>query len=201
MGRITSYKIAWNTKTDEGVFIINRPNGVEQILVDSAQEASLLLNKLRNERYVHLDRALIFSSDDPSFKEEKSAAEKPVTVVKNIPFAKSKKVAASKKKEKEKERKATKKKSTSTKKAKDNLKLIEGIGPKIEGLLHAAGIKTFLELKASKVEFIKAILEDAGSRFKMHDPSTWGEQAGIADKGDFEALKQFQNELKGGRKV
>jgi predicted flap endonuclease-1-like 5' DNA nuclease len=84
--------------------------------------------------------------------------------------------------------------------AKDNLKRIEGIGPKIESLLHADGIKTFVQLSKAKVERLEKILVNAGPRFRMHKPTTWAEQAGIAAAGDWDQLKQLQDVLKGGRR-
>ena len=181
--KVNTYKIVWNTKNDEGTFIIDGAEGVEQILVDSAAEASLLLTKLRNDRHFHLEQGLLYSEEIQVSQGSKAS-----------PSTSSKKTTTKKKK-------AAKKKKKATKTAKDNLKLIEGIGPKIEGLLNNAGIITFEELTATKVEFLKAILEDAGSRYKMHDPSTWAEQAGLAHKEDWKALEKLQDELKGGRKV
>ncbi|MEM6967609.1 MAG: glycosyltransferase, partial [Bacteroidota bacterium] len=82
---------------------------------------------------------------------------------------------------------------------KDDLKKIEGIGPKIEGLLNEAGIFTYADLSNSKKSKIKTILSEAGSRYKMHDPTTWPKQAEMAAKGDWEALKKWQDELDGGK--
>jgi len=61
--------------------------------------------------------------------------------------------------------------------AADNLKNIEGIGPKIAGLLNEAGITTFAQLSKTNIKDLKAILETAGPRYKMHDPKTWRIQA------------------------
>jgi len=180
--KVNTYKLVWNTKKDEGTFLIDSEEGVEQVLVDSAAEASLLLTKLRNDKDMFLEKGLLYSEDTP------------VSVGNTATPAVSKKAITKKKK-------TTKKKKKATKSAKDNLKLIEGIGPKIEGLLNDAGIITFEELTATKVDFLKAILEDAGSRYKMHDPSTWAEQAGLAHKEEWDALEKLQEELKGGRKV
>lgn len=99
-------------------------------------------------------------------------------------------------------KKATPKKATTRKVATgkpDNLKLVEGIGPKIEGLLHAAGIKTFDKLSKTKVTALKKILEDAGPRYRIAVPKTWPKQAGMAAKGKMDALKKYQDTLKGGR--
>ena len=80
------------------------------------------------------------------------------------------------------------------------LTMVEGIGPKIQTLLNKAGIKTFTDLSTAKVTTLKNILKDAGSRFTMHDPSTWAKQAKMAAKGNWDQLKTLQDKLKGGRK-
>lgn len=82
----------------------------------------------------------------------------------------------------------------------DDLKKIEGIGPKIAGLLNAKGIYTFADLGKAKKALLVETLAEAGSRFKMHDPSTWAKQAKMAAKGEWEKLAKLQAELKGGRK-
>ncbi len=83
--------------------------------------------------------------------------------------------------------------------AKDDLKKIEGIGPKIAEILNAAGIATFDDLAAAEVTEVKAILEKAGNRYKMHNPASWGMQATIAAKGDWSQLKKLQDGLNGGK--
>jgi len=83
----------------------------------------------------------------------------------------------------------------------DDLKLVEGIGPKIEGLLHAAGINTWADLAGAEVDRLRAILDEAGSQYNMHDPSTWGKQAQLAHDGSWEELETYQEHLKGGREV
>lgn len=82
---------------------------------------------------------------------------------------------------------------------KDDLKIVEGIGPKIEELCHNAGIYTFAELADTSVEKLRSILEQAGSRFQMHDPTTWPSQAELARDGKWDELKQWQDELNKGR--
>ena len=86
------------------------------------------------------------------------------------------------------------------KSVKDDLKKIEGIGPKIASLLNAANIVTFKDLASAKVATLKEILLNAGPRFKMHNPSTWAEQAQLAAKGAWAELQKLQDELKGGVK-
>ena len=80
----------------------------------------------------------------------------------------------------------------------DDLKIVEGIGPKIEGILHDAGIKTFAELAATSVaQLEKIVREDAGIRIAF--PDTWPEQARLAAAGEWDTLETLQDELKGGR--
>ncbi len=81
----------------------------------------------------------------------------------------------------------------------DDLKIVEGIGPKIEELYNAAGIFTFKQLIATPVEKLKQILVDAGPRFQMHDPTTWAEQARLADEGKMDELKALQDRLNAGK--
>ena len=81
----------------------------------------------------------------------------------------------------------------------DDLKKVEGIGPKIEELLHNAGIITFADLSKADVETIKEILNAAGSRYQMHDPTTWPMQAEMAANGEWEKLKEWQDHAKGGK--
>ncbi len=92
------------------------------------------------------------------------------------------------------------KNGTSKKAAADNLTKIEGIGPKIAGLLNEAGIVTFDDLAKAKLETLKAVLDKAGSRYKMHDPTSWPQQAALAAKGEWTKLAKLQDELKGGKK-
>jgi large subunit ribosomal protein L27 len=81
----------------------------------------------------------------------------------------------------------------------DDLKKVEGIGPKIEQLLHDKGILTFNDLAAASVDDVRAILAEAGPRYTIHDPGTWGKQAEMAAAGKWDELKAWQKELDGGK--
>ena len=80
----------------------------------------------------------------------------------------------------------------------DDLKRIEGIGPKISGLLQAAGIATFAKLASTDVVHLLQIVRDAG--ITIADPTTWPEQAALAAEGEWERLEVLQEALKGGRR-
>jgi len=81
----------------------------------------------------------------------------------------------------------------------DDLKIIEGVGPKIEQLLHDAGITTWALMAEASADRIREILAEAGSRYQMHDPSTWPAQAAMAQEGKWDELKEYQDRLDGGR--
>ena len=82
-----------------------------------------------------------------------------------------------------------------------NLTAIEGVGPKIAGLLAEAGLATFEAVAKAKPAAIKKVLLAAGKRYTMHDPATWPKQAKLLASGKLELLKKLQDELKGGRKA
>ncbi len=84
---------------------------------------------------------------------------------------------------------------------KDDLRKIEGIGPKIAGLLNDAGIHSYAQLARAGKRKLRGVLDAAGPRFRMHDPETWTEQARLAAAGKWDALKSLQQKLKGGRRT
>ncbi len=93
-------------------------------------------------------------------------------------------------------------KKTTTKKASkgDDLKKIEGIGPKIAQILSENGYDTFEKLaQADPAEISKILVEKGGKRYAMHDPATWPKQARLAADGKWDELAKLQDELKGGR--
>jgi predicted flap endonuclease-1-like 5' DNA nuclease len=84
---------------------------------------------------------------------------------------------------------------------KDDLKIVEGIGPKIEELFNKSGVFTFEQLAKMPASEMKQILEKAGSRFQIHDPTTWAEQAAMARDNRWAELKRWQDILDKGRIV
>ena len=83
--------------------------------------------------------------------------------------------------------------------AQDDLKKIEGIGPKVEKVLNEAGVNNFVQLVEADVENLREVL--ATAKLQMMDPSGWIEQAELAAKGDWDTLEKLQDELKGGRQA
>lgn len=81
----------------------------------------------------------------------------------------------------------------------DNLKTLEGIGPKVEKLLNGLGIISFADLAGADFEKVQEALNAAGLQYM--NPEGWIDQARLAAKGDKQSLAKLQDELKGGRIV
>jgi predicted flap endonuclease-1-like 5' DNA nuclease len=82
---------------------------------------------------------------------------------------------------------------------KDDLKMIEGIGSKIEELFQNHQIKTWKKLSETSVDRCQEILNSEGERFRVHIPTTWPKQAKLAYQGKWEKLLKWQDELDGGK--
>lgn len=83
--------------------------------------------------------------------------------------------------------------------AADDLKKIEGIGPKVAEILTENGIATFAALADTAAEKIKGILSEKGGTYAAMDPTTWPAQSKMAAEGKWDELKKWQNELDGGK--
>ena len=83
----------------------------------------------------------------------------------------------------------------------DDLKIIEGVGPKAAEALVEAGIATFAKLATTSAATVKTILEGSTSKLSHLDPSTWAQQAQLAAEGKMDELKKLQDELNGGKAV
>ncbi len=78
---------------------------------------------------------------------------------------------------------------------KDDLTIIEGIGPKIQELLNKEGIKSYADLAASTNAKLTKILKAAGPKFQMHEPRTWPKQAKLAAAEKWDDLADYQEFL------
>ncbi|MCR1025235.1 50S ribosomal protein L21 [Cellulophaga baltica] len=78
----------------------------------------------------------------------------------------------------------------------DDLKKVEGIGPKIAETLVAAGISTFAELAKTDAAKISEIIAEVRGN---HVTDTWPAQAKLAAEGKWDELKKWQDELDGGK--
>jgi predicted flap endonuclease-1-like 5' DNA nuclease len=82
----------------------------------------------------------------------------------------------------------------------DDLELIEGIGPKIAGLFHDAGIHMFWELEQTPVARMQEILDAAGPHYRLANPASWAKQSGLAANNKWAELRKLQDELTAGVK-
>jgi hypothetical protein len=81
----------------------------------------------------------------------------------------------------------------------DDLKIVEGIGPVIEEVFHKAGIMTWKAMAETPIERCRQILLEAGEKFRLHNPETWPQQCELAYLGKWSKLKEWQDQLLGGR--
>jgi large subunit ribosomal protein L21 len=83
---------------------------------------------------------------------------------------------------------------------KDDIEIIEGIGPKIAQVLATNGITTFAALASAKADDITAMLKASGGRFSLANPASWAEQAALLRDGKMEEFQKLCDELVGGVK-
>ena len=140
--------------------------------------------------------SIVASGAKPAKKAEKAAPKKETKATTSSAAKAEPKVeakAAAPKVEKTAPKKAAPKKATG--KA-DDLKKIEGIGPKISSTLIEGGITTFAELAKTAPAKISEII--AGVRGN-HVTDTWPQQAQLAADGKWDELKELQDKLDGGK--
>jgi large subunit ribosomal protein L21 len=89
---------------------------------------------------------------------------------------------------------------SATKNGKDNIELIEGIGPKIAKVLADNGIATFAALATAQADDITAMLKASGGRFSLANTASWAEQAALLRDGKMDEFKKLTDELVGGVK-
>jgi large subunit ribosomal protein L4 len=159
---------------------------------------------LRHERLL-IDAAALSSYEGEDAPQKTVQDAKPKAVKKSIQDGVPKKATAPVKVEPVKAQavkaEAPKAEAPKAKAAKgsDDLKRIEGIGPKFNDALIAAGIDTFAKLEKASEEELKTALETAKLRFAPSLP-TWAEQAGYLVRGDEAGFKAFTEKLVAGRK-
>ncbi len=128
----------------------------------------------------------------PATEEEAPAKEEATPAKEKAPAKK-----AAEKKEETPKKKAAPKKAAAKSKDADDLKKIEGIGPKIAEVLAENGVSTYAALAKMDRDAVKAIL-DTVSTLKSKEPKTWPQQAALAADGKWEELEKLQDELMGG---
>ncbi len=153
---------------------------------------------LRHERLL-IDAAALSSYEGEDAPQKTVQDAKPKAAKKSVQDGVPKKAAAPVKAEAVKAE-APKAEAPKAKAAKgaDDLKRIEGIGPKFNDALIAVGIDTFAKLEKASEEELKTALETAKLRFAPSLP-TWAEQAGYLVRGDEAGFKAFTDKLVAGR--
>jgi predicted flap endonuclease-1-like 5' DNA nuclease len=80
----------------------------------------------------------------------------------------------------------------------DDLTIIEGVGPKIAELLNDNNLYTFADVANTSVDDLETILRSGGSRFQTANPETWPRQAKLAANREWPRLDLLKAQLKGG---
>lgn len=83
----------------------------------------------------------------------------------------------------------------------DDLRKVEGIGPKIAAILIENGVLDLRDLAQTTPAQLRSILEAAGRRYALADPSTWPEQAALGAQDKWAELEALQATLIGGRRA
>ncbi len=133
--------------------------------------------------------SIVASGAKPAKKAEKATPKKEAP-------KKEEKVAAPKA-EAKKETKAKPAAKKATGKA-DDLKKIEGAGPKAAEALVNAGLDTFAKIADTDAAKLSEILTEASSRLAHIVTDTWPKQAKLAADGKWDELEALQDKLDGG---
>jgi large subunit ribosomal protein L21 len=169
--------------------------------IDGAQVSAKVLKHLKG------DKVIVFKKKRRKGYRVKNGHRQALTeiVIEGITASGAKK-AAPKKETKKAEPKAAAK--TETKKAApkakkvsgkaDDLKKIEGAGPKAAEALVNAGYETFAKVAKATPEELSNVLSEASSRLAHIVTETWPKQAKLAADGKWDELKELQDRLDGG---
>ncbi|OEI79438.1 50S ribosomal protein L21 [Formosa algae] len=150
--------------------------------IDGAQVSAKILKHLQG------DKVIVFKKKRRKGYRVKNGHRQALTeiVIESIAASGAKKAAPAKKA----------KKTTATKA--DDLKKIEGAGPKAAEALVNAGIDTFAKVANTPAEKLSEVLTAASSRLSHIVTETWPKQAQLAADGKWDELKVLQDKLDGG---
>ena len=163
--------------------------------IDGAQVSAKVLSHLKG------DKVIVFKKKRRKGYRVKNGHRQSLTeiVIESITTSGAKKAAPKKETKKAEPKVEAKAAAPKAKKAEgkaDDLKKVEGIGPKIASTLVEAGIATFSDLAKATPEAISEII--AGVRGN-HVTDTWPAQAQLAADGKWDELQKWQDELDGGK--
>ena len=150
-------------------------------------------------RHLKGDKVIVFKKKRRKGYKKKNGHRQSLTeiVIGDISLKGGKKAApkTEKKEAKAEEPKAKKAKASSKG---DDLKKIEGAGPKAAEALVAAGIDTFAKVAKTSPDKLSEVLSEASSRLSHIVTETWPKQAALAAEGKWDELKELQDRLDGG---
>lgn len=160
--------------------------------IDGAQVGAKVLKHLKG------DKVIVFKKKRRKGYRKKNGHRQSLTeiVIESIAASGAKKAVKAEKKVEVAAPKAEAPKAAKGTAKADDLKKVEGIGPKIADTLIAAGISTFAELANTTAEKISEIIADVRGN---HVTETWPAQAKLAAEGKWDELKKWQDELNGGK--
>lgn len=161
--------------------------------IDGAAVEAKVIKHLRG------DKVIVFHKKRRKGYKKKNGHRQSLTeiVIESIVAKGAKKTKTAEPKKAAPKKEAAPKKAAALKSTKaDDLKKVEGIGPKIAETLAAAGISTFAELAKAKPAEIAEIIADVRGN---HVTDTWPAQAKMAAEGKWDELKKWQDELDGGK--
>jgi len=146
---------------------------IAPVEVETIVEETAVAKPVVEEKPVKTEKAEVKKEEVPVKEEKEKKAEAKKETQKAEVKPKMKEVKPEVKEEKPK---AAKKADA------DDLKKLDGVGPKLAEIFNNAGITTFAEFAGTPVEKMKKILEAAGSRYASKDPAPWIEQAKTLDE-------------------
>ena len=168
--------------------------------IDGAQVGAKVLKHLKG------DKVIVFKKKRRKGYRVKNGHRQSLTeiVIESIAASGAKKAAPAKAEKKAEPKveapKAEAKKAAPKKSAAkaDDLKKIEGAGPKAAEALVAAGLDTFAKVAKTDAAKLSEILTEASSRLAHLVTDTWPKQAQLAADGKWDELKELQDRLDGG---
>ncbi|MEO9892485.1 30S ribosomal protein S2 [Aurantibacter sp.] len=155
---------------------------------DASKSIDIIMTSVTNAVAEGLAERKSEKAAESSAKEEKAPAKEAKPAKKEAPKTEAAKPVAEKKEE-------PKKKADKA----DDLTKVEGVGPKAAEALVNAGIDTYAKMSEADADKMKEILTEASSRMAHLDPTSWPKQAKMAADGNWDELKVWQDNVKGGK--
>ena len=151
-------------------------------------------------RHLKGDKVIVFKKKRRKGYKKKNGHRQSLTeiVIGDISLKGGKKAAPKAEKKEEAKAEAPKAKKAKASSKGDDLKKIEGAGPKAAEALVTAGIDTFAKVAKTSPEKLSEVLSEASSRLSHIVTDTWPKQAALAAEGKWDELKELQDNLDGG---